>query len=160
MEATLGLTTPYSFGRGWPQYRRLPNAAGNAEAALVVPGNRISRVASFHCQLVTAAEAGERFPQLVFKDQDGNAWLRLPAPGPVAEGKTVRLSWALGLAFESAVIGDLAASAIPNILLPPGMSVGVAVKNGLEGDAVSNVSALVEEFPNGWDGYPTGRLAP
>jgi len=159
MDATLGLTRPFSFGRGWPQLHRLADIEANEPALHLVPGSRTERLVAVHCHLETGAGGVGRFAQVDLLDADGRVWLRAPASGPVPAEEVASVNWALGLTYWHEVVGEVAVGALPDLMLRPGMAVAITVSGGQEGDLLSNISMLVEEFPNGPDGYPTGVYA-
>lgn len=156
MEATLGLVGPFSFGRGWPQLRTLAPVAGNEPARFVVPGGRVQRVVAVACKLVTNAEVFERFVRVNFADSDGNVWSRCPAGTKIEKELTRFFSWNIENVWQNALHGNVGLGGLPDARLTGGMVVSVEILNGQAGDAVSQIFLMVEEFPNGPDGYPTG----
>lgn len=156
MEATMGLTRPFSYGRGWPRLVRIADPAAGAVVTHTVPGDRLQRVVIAHALLETSEAEVTRGPILRFNDPDGNAVGRFGPTGEVAKSSTQRTTWAAGLGYRAAANTDGAQCSIPDVFLVPGMQIVFGVNNIDEGDQQSDVTLYLEEWPNGPDGYPTG----
>ena len=156
MEATFGLTGPLSVSRGWPRLVKLPNPAAGAAASLVVGGKRTLRVLTAVATLTASAQEVTRAQHLVFKDADGALFFESPSAGAVVKSTAQTSVYAAELGYNTSAATGTAVIGIPSLLLPSGMEVELAV-NGLQSeDQLSGVALLVEEWPNGPDGYPTG----
>jgi Flp pilus assembly protein CpaB len=156
MEATYGLTGGVHYGRGWPHLLRLANPAAGIAAVHQVPGDRVQRLVVARAKLTASEAAATREVALQLLDADGVPFGVFSPVGEVKASGAASFTWAVGSSRTTAILGGESQSAIPDLLLSPGMSVKVAVSAIDAADQLSAVSFYLEEWPNGPDGYPTG----
>jgi hypothetical protein len=156
MEATYGLTGGVHYGRGWPHLKRVPNPAAGLPASIKVPGDRIQRMVVVRATLTASVAVATRGVALQFLDADGVVFGAFSPVGEVVKEGVASFTWAPGGSRSTAIVAGESQSAIPDLLLLPGMSAKVAVSAMDAADQLSAVSFYLEEWPNGPDGYPTG----
>lgn len=168
MEATLGLTGPYTYGRGWPQLLLLPVPAVGAVASHVVPGDYHERLVIARFGLVTQAQEGTRTPTLKIEDADGHVIAEFGPAGEVLKESEQTTTWAAGLGYRNAAAKGAAQVSIPDVILSPGMKVTLAVggikatipKEGevaeKPGDQQTQPLLYVERWSTAPNGYPGG----
>lgn len=156
MEATYGLTGGVHYGRGWPHLLRPANPAAGAAASHQVPGDRIQRLVTARATLTASEAAATRGVALQLLDADGAVFAAFSPVGEVKAKEVASFTWAPGSSRTAAALGGESQTAIPDLLLLPGMSARVAVSAVDVADQLSAVSFYLEEWPNGPDGYPTG----
>lgn len=156
MEATLGLTGPFTYGRGWSRLVRLPNPAAGAVASHAVPGDRTQRLIFARASLKASAQEVTRRPRLVVKDADNNVVGVFGPSGAVLKSTEQATTYAVGLGSATAAASGDAQVAIPDMMLRSGMQVVLDVAEIQTEDQLSAVAFYLEEWPNGPDGYPQG----
>lgn len=156
MEATLGLTRPFSYGRGYPELVCPLKPAAGKTSTFVVPGAFTERLVLAHAQLTASAQVATRSPRLVIADPDGNAVAVFGPSGAVLKEAVQATTYAVDLGYvTTAATGD-AQVGISDFLLTTGMQVTLDVASIASEDQLDKVFFYLEKWPNGPDGYPQG----
>ena len=133
---------------GWQQPVYLPNPVAGGVWSYKVDGRYYERLLMVHFTTVTDAVAGNRFAVLQLHDSNGRLFSEVPASGAIAASTTIDSYISVhGPAFANEVSGS-AYGFMPDVLLPPDWMWGLTVFGIDAADQVSNVSLLVQRFPN------------
>lgn len=157
MEATLGLTRPFSFGRGWPQVVILPVPAAGKGASFSVPGNRNMRLVLARATIVCSAQVANRTPRLRFQNADGLDLYQTPSSGTVLASTEQSASYGVGAVSLTGAATGFATVPLPDPVLTPGMRVLLDAGALQTEDQLSALRLYLEQWPNDWSGYPAGR---
>lgn len=154
---TVGLLTPFSFGRGYPQIERPAQPAAGAPAVLQVPGTENWRIVLARATLTTSATVASRVVHLDFLDPDGNLICDFWSAATQAASLTGSVVFAAGIPEYAPATGGPAVVPIPDIILPVGCSVGFEVASIDAADQLKALTLFIEKFDISGAGYPTGR---
>lgn len=157
METTLGLVTPFSFGRGWPQLVPLAEPVAGVGVTFVVPGNRIIRPLIVSYLLVASAQEATRGPRISLLGPDGQRFYKSTSAGAVLKSTELYASFVVGLGVNTTSAAGTASLAMPELIMGTGMQISLEVGGMQTEDLIKEPRLYVEEFPAGRDGYPTGR---
>lgn len=147
-----------------------PFGYGFAYRSLVVPPNppagegfehevgaAIARPSSLIFTLALSAVLGERYLTVEYR-RDGVAYAISAPPATFDPSDSARLVFSRAVSVATWNPGTDFFVPLDPSFLDPGDTLAIAVSNMDNGDTISGIRALFEEFPVGEEGYPTGRV--
>jgi len=162
VEGTAGLLSSFSYGRGFTE-----RVAGTAPAAgqpftFAMDGRYNTRPVAVLAQLVTAAGAANRWPELRALDADGTVWNRWGGAPFITASLTVQLVWQLGRGDDGFTIAGADSTPyympLTDVWLEGSDQLRIFVGNMQAGDALTAPRLVLERFETGPRGYPEGRV--
>ncbi|MGH9071240.1 MAG: hypothetical protein ACRDX8_08795, partial [Acidimicrobiales bacterium] len=113
-------------------------------------------VVAARCKMKTSPAAGTRYMSLNLIDPDGETILEMPAGDGQTPSGTQPYNWARGLEYVAETPSVINVAPLPHLILPPAYKVQLVMVQGQLVDKLEAVTLLVETFPTGPTGYPTG----
>lgn len=124
------------------------NPVAGATIVFSVPLGRRRRIRTLRVSLTTDATVANRLMRLFINDDNGDLVTRVTANVVQPASLTLGYDFAPALTSASALAGNFVNVALPDVVLPEGWAVVVDPAFFQAGDALTNFTALVEDWPD------------
>lgn len=155
-ELTLGLTAPFSHGRGFTEVASVASPAAGAGFTYTVGGTYWERLVALTFRLVSDGNAANRAVTAAIVDGNGHTLVTVPAAAVQAASLTRDYSFLAGQSSAIGPLGGVYLSPFPALFLQPAWTVVVGVDQVQATDAVTRIQVVRERFSTGPNGYPLG----
>jgi hypothetical protein len=159
-EFTLGLTGPFSHGRGFSEPAAVTQPAAGSGFTITVGSQYWERLTALTFRLVTSAVVANRQVSLTATSGDGVPLAIFPAASVQAASLTWDYSFLPNLSTFNTVSGLVVTAPAPTFFLQPGYTLVVAVGAVDVGDQLSRIRFYRERFSTGPGGYRQGMVSP
>lgn len=154
---TFGLTEGAKFGLGYQEILPVSAPAAGQPVQFALSGGAAYRMLSLYTVFTTDAVAGNRGVALQVIDGDGNIVMSMPTFSSIPASTAKPLSFVLNFPTVATGSDGTFVSPLPDVLIPGGYTVKVAVSGIDPGDQFSVSHMLRERYPEGALGYPVGQ---
>jgi hypothetical protein len=159
VDTTLGLVSPFGYGKAYPDTIDVTTPAAGATASYTVPGDYYVRVVAARLSITTDANAANRLITLDYISGRGVTYMQNGAGLVVTASTTAQVfQWDAHRTVAEWAANTPVFAPLLSAFLPPSWVIKFNVANIQATDAISALRLWVENFPTGQKGYPVGPV--
>ena len=157
---TAGLLEPFSEGFGYQDTLDPANPGANTNLAIVVGGENWVRVLDAIATITTDANVANRFVSLDFINPRGVTYIR-NAAGLVVTASTTNqvFQWNEQRTDAQWAANTPVLAPVSSIFLPPNSTIQITIDSKQAGDTITNAHFVIERYPTGPRGMPSGVVS-
>ncbi len=155
-EVLLGLTGPFSHGRGFTAPVSVATPATGADISYTVTGSYWLRLAALSYLFTTGSNAANRVPILEVLDETGAVLAAIPPAAAQTATLATTYTFLPNVSVVGAVLNHVAVAPLPNFFLRPGYKIVTATGAIDAADTYTKIRVVAEQIDTGPEGYPIG----